>query len=64
MRKRPITLQFLLHAFTCYNRVFNRRILIPAALCMSVNIPDYLTPLVVLFDLEHLRDVMKNWSGI
>ena len=38
--------------------------MIPATLRVPVNVRDNLTPLIVLFDFEHLRDVHKNGSGI
>ena len=38
--------------------------MIPATLRVPVNVRDNLTPLIVLFDFEHLRDVYKNGSGI
>ena len=50
--------------FTLNYGVFDGRILIPATLCAPVNVRDNLTPLIVLFDFEHLRDVHKNGSGI
>ena len=50
--------------FTFNNRIFDGCIVMPAASCMSMDVCDNLTALVVFFHLEHLRGVCKDRSCV
>lgn len=59
-----VTLDRNFTGFTFNNRIFDGCIVIPAASCMSMDVCDNLTALVVFFHLEHLRSICKDRSCI